>query len=54
MQNAWVTWALPFGMIGFWLAADIVELTRTPNPPRDMANRTNRITGAADTNRPIR
>lgn len=52
MQNAWVTWALPFGMIGFWIAAGLVELIRTPTAPRDLANRSNRVRSAADFNRP--
>ncbi len=53
MQNAWVTWALPFGMMGFWIAAGLVELIRTPNPTHNSENRPSRVRSAADFNRPI-
>lgn len=36
MQNSWPTWILPFGMIGFWLVAAVVELVRTPKPSNEM------------------
>ena len=44
MGNSWVGIALPFGMIGFWLAVVIVELITTPTPPRDTGYRSNRTT----------
>ena len=33
MENSWVGLALPFCMIGFWVAAAVLDLLRTPNTP---------------------
>lgn len=35
-------WLLPFGMIGFWIAAGIVEIIRTPKPPQNRDQGINR------------
>ena len=54
MQNSWITWVLPFGMIAYCVSAGIIEMILTPNSSRSALDESLRASGLAPTNRAIR
>lgn len=52
MQNSWVGLALPFGMIGYWFIAALLDLIRTPNTPHSRTSQLNRGADTADVYKP--